>query len=288
MKRSSRTNMQLSLYVIPNTCNSVSMYGVASVSRIDKIIALFCKRSLQKRRYSAKETCNFVDPSDRSKPMGLRRLLRPNQSTGIHTYRYMYINPTQSTYVQIHVYKSHLEYIRVVAYYSNTCESVNMWEVISSKHRNTYIQIHVFKSHLEYIRVVAYYSNTCESVNMWEVILSKHRNTYIQIHVYKSHLEYIRVVAYYSNTCESVNMWEVVLSKAPNIYIQIHIYPPKVRPYSCMCVLQVGLIYMQLYVCTVGRNDIIRIYSRCSQFLSRVRKAFCSLPTVHSYSTWQE
>jgi len=31
-------------------------YGVALVSRIDKIIGLFCKRALQKRRYSAKET----------------------------------------------------------------------------------------------------------------------------------------------------------------------------------------------------------------------------------------
>ena len=31
-------------------------YGVASVSRIDKIIRLFCKRALEKRPYSAKET----------------------------------------------------------------------------------------------------------------------------------------------------------------------------------------------------------------------------------------
>jgi len=44
-------------------------YGVASVSKIDKIIGLFCKRALQKRRYSAKETCNFIDPTDRIHPM---------------------------------------------------------------------------------------------------------------------------------------------------------------------------------------------------------------------------
>ena len=31
-------------------------YGVASVSRINKIIVLFCRRALQMRRYSAKET----------------------------------------------------------------------------------------------------------------------------------------------------------------------------------------------------------------------------------------
>ena len=42
------------------------LYGVALVSRIDKIRGLFCKRGLQKRRYSAKETYNFIDPTDRS------------------------------------------------------------------------------------------------------------------------------------------------------------------------------------------------------------------------------
>ena len=32
-------------------------------------IRLFCKRALQKRRYSANETCDFVDPTDRSHPI---------------------------------------------------------------------------------------------------------------------------------------------------------------------------------------------------------------------------
>jgi len=34
-------------------------YGVALVSRSDTIIGLFCKRALQKRQYSAKETYNL-------------------------------------------------------------------------------------------------------------------------------------------------------------------------------------------------------------------------------------
>ena len=37
--------------------------GVPSVSRIDKLIGLFCKRALSNRRYSAKETCDFIDPT---------------------------------------------------------------------------------------------------------------------------------------------------------------------------------------------------------------------------------
>ena len=44
-------------------------YGMALVSRIDKITGLFCKRDIYERRYSAKETYNFVDPTDRSHPI---------------------------------------------------------------------------------------------------------------------------------------------------------------------------------------------------------------------------
>ena len=46
-------------------------YGVVLASRIDKIIGLFCKRVLQKTRYSAKETYNCIDPTDRSHPISL-------------------------------------------------------------------------------------------------------------------------------------------------------------------------------------------------------------------------
>jgi len=45
------------------------IYGVALISRIDEIIGLFCKRALSKRRYSAKETYNLIDPTDRSHPI---------------------------------------------------------------------------------------------------------------------------------------------------------------------------------------------------------------------------
>ena len=41
-------------------------YGVASMIRIDTIIGLFCKRDLSKRRYSAKETNNFKEPTNRA------------------------------------------------------------------------------------------------------------------------------------------------------------------------------------------------------------------------------
>ena len=51
-----------------------SEYGVASVSRNDKKIGIFCKRALQKRQYSAKETYDFIDASDRSHPICVWRV----------------------------------------------------------------------------------------------------------------------------------------------------------------------------------------------------------------------
>jgi len=45
------------------------LYGVALVSRINSITGLFCKIALWKRRYSAKETYNLIDPTDRSHPI---------------------------------------------------------------------------------------------------------------------------------------------------------------------------------------------------------------------------
>ena len=56
-----------------------SHYGVAHMSRNDITIVLYCKRDLQKRRYSAKETYNLIDPTDRSHPIddaGVSRLFK--------------------------------------------------------------------------------------------------------------------------------------------------------------------------------------------------------------------
>jgi len=50
-------------------CWMGAICGVAAISRIPKIIGLFCKRALWKRRYSAKETCHFKEPTNRSHPI---------------------------------------------------------------------------------------------------------------------------------------------------------------------------------------------------------------------------
>ena len=45
------------------------IYGVTTISRLPKNIGLFCKRALQKRLYSAKETCTFKELTNRSHPI---------------------------------------------------------------------------------------------------------------------------------------------------------------------------------------------------------------------------
>jgi len=54
---------------VRHTSHTHQTYGVASLSRIDKIIGLFCKRALLKRLYSAKETCSLIDPTNRRHPI---------------------------------------------------------------------------------------------------------------------------------------------------------------------------------------------------------------------------
>jgi len=51
------------------TINSYIHYGVARVSRIDKIIGIFCRISSLLWGSFAKETYNFIDPTNRSHPI---------------------------------------------------------------------------------------------------------------------------------------------------------------------------------------------------------------------------
>jgi len=54
------------LYVFANSRRLIHDYGLATCIRLLQMIGLFCKRVLWKRRYSAKETYNFNEPTNRS------------------------------------------------------------------------------------------------------------------------------------------------------------------------------------------------------------------------------
>ena len=56
----------------------VNTYGVASTSRLLQNIGHFCKRALYKRRYSAKETYNLKEPTNRSHPIAVAMWLCAN------------------------------------------------------------------------------------------------------------------------------------------------------------------------------------------------------------------
>ena len=63
-----------------------SRYGVATISRLLKIIGLFCKRDLLKRRHSAKEMYNFMEPTNRSHPiLQILRQLLSQWYIAVHT-----------------------------------------------------------------------------------------------------------------------------------------------------------------------------------------------------------
>jgi len=63
MQTYQQTYIQTCMHTCLHTCiyRCIHTYGVAATSRLLKIIRLFCKRDLQKRRYSAKETYNFKE-----------------------------------------------------------------------------------------------------------------------------------------------------------------------------------------------------------------------------------
>jgi len=87
------------------------LYGVASISRLLKITGLFCKRALFRRRYSAKETCHFKQPTNRSHPIHkntdtiLREpIMRHHRHT--HTYTHTHTHTYTHTHTPCAV-KSH-------------------------------------------------------------------------------------------------------------------------------------------------------------------------------------
>ena len=54
---------------IQNTPHYCGAYGVATVSRIDKSLGIFCRISSLLQGFFAKETYNFIDPTNRSHPI---------------------------------------------------------------------------------------------------------------------------------------------------------------------------------------------------------------------------
>jgi len=66
-KKSSKSTYSNCLHAF--NCPDLGCYGVATVSRIDKITGLFCRISSLLKGSFAKETYNFIDPTNQSHPI---------------------------------------------------------------------------------------------------------------------------------------------------------------------------------------------------------------------------
>jgi len=142
------------LCLILSVLCAILRYGVALVSRIDKIIGLFCKRALQMRQYSGKETYNFIDPTDRSHPISvLCAILRYLVYMYICICLYMYIHiyafqgvwlgaclmHDTHTYMYIHTYTC-------IATPGTGCQSSVTGSMTYTRHpyAHTYVRTHIY------------------------------------------------------------------------------------------------------------------------------------------------
>ena len=94
----------VNIHLQNRSCHSF-MYGVATVSRIDKIIGLFCRILSLLQGSFAKETYDFIDPTNRSHPIhesGVCERDMKSQNDYVEIYEIlMYIHVYVDMYVRI-------------------------------------------------------------------------------------------------------------------------------------------------------------------------------------------
>ena len=112
----------------------VSCYGVATVSKIDKITGLFCRISSLLQGSFAKETYNFIDPTNQSHPScsWLRIMLRINRSL-LHIYITILLHMHRSfTQMQLAFRNTYVSFRYI-------CVSLDAF--IQAAHHVTYVQV---------------------------------------------------------------------------------------------------------------------------------------------------
>ena len=111
------------------TWTRFTRYGVATISRLLKIIGLFCKWALEKRLYSAKDTCKFEEPTNRSHPIpqgnrNPRHVCCVPRVSYIMIYQWRKLYLVEVTrYSEVIKYSYMCSYVCEVMNYIHTCES---------------------------------------------------------------------------------------------------------------------------------------------------------------------
>jgi len=125
--------MHTNVYVNICTWHSYLCYAVAATSRLLKIISLFCKRDLYKRRYSAKETNNFEEPTNRSHPIC------------IYIYTYICI------YIMYICSDTHLQHLCMCIHVVYMCSSIHshLYVDVNKLHMYVYICIYMYRKKSE-------------------------------------------------------------------------------------------------------------------------------------------
>ena len=79
--------------------------GVSTISRLLKIIDLFCKKALKKGWYSAKETYNLKERTNRSHPIYTWRCACHRYMYDMYIARYVYVR-----HIRFHIYKTYMSW----------------------------------------------------------------------------------------------------------------------------------------------------------------------------------
>jgi len=109
----------------------VEMYGVATVSRLLKTIGLFCKRTLQKRQYSAQETYNLKEPTNRSHPICIWWMIvaTPYANDGLRRYASLFCALCFCTHMIEKILRGYISYrpILYICLFIHIDKSATQW-----------------------------------------------------------------------------------------------------------------------------------------------------------------
>jgi len=192
-------------------------YVVASTGRLLQIIGLFCNRALQKRRYSAKETYNFKEPTDCSHPISALSLI-----SRIH---YMKIREKVDIYIHFVSY-FHMHTIHVVSHFSHiyTCiHVVSLFPHVQILTACLTFHLFIFLSHFSFIHhFVSHFSHIY--VYPHSLSFSTHTGTYCvsHFHLYIS-LSHFSLMYHFVSPFPFIRLSTLSLSVT---YIHIYLVSP--------------------------------------------------------------
>jgi len=144
---------------------------VATISRLLKIIGLFCKRAVQKRLYSAEETYNLKEPTNRSHPI---RVLYTHITKTHYAYEF-YIHMLQKLITQMIYINTCVTYMNtyvayIVIHYAYECYIHTSPQLITQMtYTNAYVlYINAYVTYIV-IYIYIYIIYTYNSLRKWHI-----------------------------------------------------------------------------------------------------------------------